>query len=322
MTAFIAIFFVVRAFTNELTEPLAVQNVVEYLLLVTLTVVYTNYRMDVVARRHFLISRTLRRKENEIITVKQEAERMLRNILPASISDRLIRDPHASIADPYEQVTILFCSISNLKERHHFADRALVQTLNEIICDFDEACDAYGVEKIKTIGATYMAMAGGLPSPFREHHTQRMILFVARLQRILERFNEQLGADFKLRAGINVGPVVAGVIGTQKFFFDVWGDTVNVASRMETTGVDGRVQVTSEVVRMAHHLFAFERRGTISIKGRGKMKTFFLRGLRADADAIYAREESEAFAAESHSSSSASERASSNDASSEIRFSI
>ena len=148
--------------------------------------------------------------------------------------------------------------------------------LSDIFSSFDGAVSAYGLEKIKTIGDAYM-VAGGVPTPVRDH-TERVLHFALEMLRRIELYNERTGAALKLRIGVHRGPLVAGVIGAQKFTYDIWGDTVNVASRMESTGEAGRVQVSDEVARAAAGEFVFESRGLVRVKGRGELMTHFLAG--------------------------------------------
>lgn len=203
IAVYLGIFFGVQPIRDELPIlPTGLEQLVEYLVVLFLIVVYVNYRLDRIARQHFLISRTLWRKEKEIVAIKNESERLIHNILPTSVAARLIANPQASVADPFDEATILFCSIPNFKEDRHY-DRAAVQILNDIMCEFDYATESYGIEKIKTIGATYMAMAGGLPTRFREDHTHRLLLYALALQRIVDHFNARLGTRFRLRAGMN-----------------------------------------------------------------------------------------------------------------------
>ena len=146
--------------------------------------------------------------------------------------------------------------------------------LNDIFSSFDHAADRYQLEKIKTIGDAYM-IAGGVPVASTDH-LHRMILMAQEMLHLLQSHNESYGHDLRLRIGIAYGPVTAGVIGARKFSFDIWGDTVNVASRMESTGLPDRIQVTAQVAAAAAAEFTFVERGLIDVKGKGEMKTFLL----------------------------------------------
>ena len=151
---------------------------------------------------------------------------------------------------------------------------ALIHLLDQIFSAFDELAGKYGMEKIKTIGDAYMA-AAGLPFPHHDHASAaaRMALD---MHVVLEKFNRHSPSFLEMRIGIATGPVIAGVVGQKKFIYDLWGDTVNMASRMESHGVPGKTQVTALTYELLRERFHFERRGFIEIKGKGKMETYFL----------------------------------------------
>jgi adenylate cyclase len=152
----------------------------------------------------------------------------------------------------------------------------LVHVLNDMFTRFDSIADSNGLEKIKTIGDAYMAVAG-LPVPV-EDHVARAAHMALDIMEAMDRFNEQNSYNLKVRIGIGTGAVVAGVIGKRKFFYDLWGDVVNTASRMESHGVSGRIQVTDSARRRLGEPFLLEERGVINIKGKGEMHTWFLNG--------------------------------------------
>jgi adenylate cyclase len=205
---------------------------------------------------------------------KRRSEALLRNILPGQIVGRL-NGGETVIADRLEEVTILFCDLVGFTEAaSRTAPGRLVEDLNRLFSAFDALTDALGVEKIKTIGDAYMAGAG-LPEP-RPDHAKVMVELALRMLEAVERLNREAGTAFQVRIGMHTGPVVAGVIGTHKFTYDVWGDTVNVASRLEGHGLPGRVHVSDEVRRAVGHRYEFEPRGAISLRGKGRMETFFL----------------------------------------------
>ena len=205
---------------------------------------------------------------------KRRSEALLRNILPGRIVGRL-NDGETVIADRLEEVTILFCDLVGFTEAaSRTAPGRLVEDLNRLFSAFDALTGALGVEKIKTIGDAYMAGAG-LPEP-RPDHAEAVAELALRMLEAVERLNREAGTAFQVRIGMHTGPVVAGVIGTHKFTYDVWGDTVNVASRLEAHGLPGRVHVSDEVRRALGHRYEFEPRGAIGLRGRGQMETFFL----------------------------------------------
>ena len=205
---------------------------------------------------------------------KQRADLLLHNILPEQIVARLSDGP-AVIADRIESATILFCDLVEFtRYTAGLSPALLVQMLNQIFSEFDRLTRGLGIEKIKTIGDAYMA-AAGLPDP-RPDHAEAMAELALGMLAVLDRVNAEGGAPLQIRIGMHTGPVVAGVIGVYKFIYDVWGDTVNIASRLEAHGVAGRVQVSDETCRALEHRYAFEPRGMIDLKGRGQLRAHLL----------------------------------------------
>ena len=152
---------------------------------------------------------------------------------------------------------------------------SLVEWLNDLFTRFDLAANELGIEKIKTIGDAYMAVCG-LPEVC-EDHSERVLQLAQRLIRIAREFSAERGTSLHLRIGVNAGPVVAGIIGRRKFIYDLWGDTVNVASRMESHGVADAIQVTRPVFERLHDRYSFEARGSIEVKGKGQVEAWLLR---------------------------------------------
>ena len=181
------------------------------------------------------------------------------------------------IADRFEHATVLFADIVDFTPiSARIAPHEVVELLDSVFSEFDDLAERYGLEKIKTIGDAYM-VAAGIPDARPDHVRAVADMALAMLEVAAGR-REGLA----LRIGIETGPVVAGVIGRRKFIYDLWGDTVNTASRMESYGVPGKIQVTERVATALDEAYEFERRGTVEIKGKGPMPTWFLRG-RADA---------------------------------------
>jgi class 3 adenylate cyclase len=211
----------------------------------------------------------------------RDNERLLLNILPEPIARRL-REGEPLIADRFEDVTLLFADIVGFTQLSSAMSPAeLVGVLNEVFTAFDGLVDRYGLEKVKTIGDAYMVV-GGMPEP-SDDHTARMASMALDLADTVRRIEAavRLGIDFRI--GLHCGPVVAGVIGRRKFIYDIWGDTVNLASRMESHGVPGRVQVTHAVKERLAGSFHCEPRGLIDIKGKGPTPTYLLVGRSATA---------------------------------------
>lgn len=223
----------------------------------------------------------LRHTLDDLAEEQEKSEHLLLNVLPAPIAARL-KQGEETIADSYADVTILFADIVNftpLSAELQAAD--LVGLLNEIFCEFDRLSEARGLEKIKTMGDAYMVGAG-LPVP-RADHADVIAEMALDMLDVIACFNRKHHRELSIRIGINSGPVVAGVIGTKKFIYDIWGDAVNTASRMESQGLKGGIQITEATYRHLRDRYVFEDRGMIEIKGKGKMHTYFLRGRKDNA---------------------------------------
>jgi class 3 adenylate cyclase len=207
---------------------------------------------------------------------QERSERLLLNVLPAPIAARL-KQAEGVIADGFPDVTVLFADIVDFTRRsERIAPEQVVQVLNDLFSVFDQHARQRGLEKIKTIGDAYM-VAGGLPDP-RPDHAQAVIEMALAIRDEVARRTDPGGQPLAVRIGIDTGPVVAGVIGTSKFSYDLWGDTVNTASRMESQGVAGCIQVTARTYERLRDGYRFERRGPIPVKGKGEVVTYFLVG--------------------------------------------
>jgi guanylate cyclase len=218
--------------------------------------------------------------EHRLLEAEQErSERLLLNVLPAPIADQL-RGGAMTIAESQPEVTVLFADIVGFTQLSGtIGAHDLVDLLNEIFVRFDDLAEAAGLEKIKTIGDAYM-VAGGLPMP-RADHLPAVLGLALAMRDVITQIPTPHGEHLQLRIGIDTGPVVAGVIGRRKFSYDVWGDTVNTASRMESQGVPGEIQVTERVARASNQEFDFDPRRSIEIKGKGPMRTFLLVGRKS-----------------------------------------
>jgi class 3 adenylate cyclase len=222
------------------------------------------------------MTESIREKKKVIDEKNRENEALLLNILPPEIAARLKEGEH-EIADGFADVTVLFGDIvgfTALSSRTSATE--VVDMLNGLFSRFDEAAAELGIEKIKTIGDCYMAVCG-LPKPCPDH-ADRMARMALRMAEATRQYGQEKGLDLQLRIGLNSGPVVAGVIGVTKFIYDLWGDTVNIASRMESTGVPGGIQVTRSVYERLKDRFDFESRGLVQVKGKGEIETWLLHG--------------------------------------------
>ncbi|WP_206057193.1 adenylate/guanylate cyclase domain-containing protein [Nitratireductor sp. XY-223] len=216
--------------------------------------------------------------EAALATEYRKSEGLLHNIMPPAVADRLKQNPKV-IADSHKQVTILFADIVGFTEMAgRSSPETLVTLLNRIFSRFDSLVDALDLEKIKTIGDAYMVVAG-LPAA-RPDHAQAIARLALEMMVATEQEARETGKDLEIRVGIHSGPVVAGVIGQKKFAYDLWGDTVNIAARMESHGEAGKIQISDDTAGLLGDGFELEPRGAIEIKGKGQMATYFLTGER------------------------------------------
>ena len=224
--------------------------------------------------------REIARAEAAMEMEYQRSEQLLANILPASIADRLKDPDRKAIADRYDDASILFADIAGFTERA--ADTPpcdLVAFLDRIYTTFDTLVDRHGLEKVKTTGDSYMVVSG-IPLP-RTDHVQALADLALDMAGATAGLTDPLGRAVAMRIGLAAGPVVAGVVGSSRFFYDVWGDAVNVASRMETTDQVGRIQVPEDIYLRLKDDFVLEERGSVAIKGKGLMRTWYLVGRRS-----------------------------------------
>ena len=236
-----------------------------------ITLVISKLRQNSTELERRVIERTA-----ELAEEKEKSESLLLNILPEQIAERL-KQGHHQIAEGFAGVTILFADLVGftlLSEK--ISPKELVILLNQIFSEFDRLSDRHGLEKIKTIGDAYM-VASGLPIP-RTDHVEAVAEMALDMQQAIAKFNLEHNCQLSIRIGINSGPVIAGVIGTKKFIYDLWGDAVNTASRMESHGIPGAIQVTTSTYNLLEDKYVFQERGVISVKGKGEMKTYLLIG--------------------------------------------
>ncbi|MCP5513183.1 MAG: GAF domain-containing protein [Leptospiraceae bacterium] len=206
-----------------------------------------------------------------------KSEKLLLNILPSTIAERL-KKGESVISDYFPEASVLFADIAGFTKMSAkmASQEKLVDILNEIFTTFDNVTNKFNLEKIKTIGDCFM-VAGGIPAP-SDDHLERILDASLEMIKVFSFIKKELNIDVSLRIGVNVGPIVAGVIGKNKFVYDLWGDTVNTASRMESNGMSGRINCSIYVYEKLHDKYHFEDRGELEVKGKGPMRMFFLNG--------------------------------------------
>ncbi|XP_052395178.1 adenylate cyclase type 9-like isoform X1 [Carassius gibelio] len=263
---------------------LVLETVLSFFLLLML-VWFLNREFEVSYRLHYHGNVEADKHRIKIQAMRDQADWLLRNIIPIHVAEHL--EVNQSYSKNHENVGVIFASIVNFSEFYeesYEGGKECYRVLNELIGDFDELLrkPAFSnVEKIKTIGATYMA-ASGLngqqcqEQPHPHAHLRALFDFALEMMRVVDDFNKNmLGFKFKLRIGFNHGPLTAGVIGTTKLLYDIWGDTVNIASRMDSTGVECRIQVSEESHCVLNRMnYTFDYRGTVNVKGKGQMRTY------------------------------------------------
>jgi class 3 adenylate cyclase len=212
----------------------------------------------------------------ELQTERAKSERLLLNTLPKAIADRL-KAGERTIVDSFQQATVLFADIVGFTRiSADMAPERTVQLLNEIFSAFDRLAEMYALEKIKTMGDSYMAVSG-VPTVSTDHAEACAEMALAMLV-ALQQFNRRNALNWNLRIGLHSGPLMAGIIGTKKFSYDLWGDTVNIASRMESHGEPGRIQISATTRKLLSDGYACEERGAIELKNRGAMQVYHLLG--------------------------------------------
>jgi class 3 adenylate cyclase len=232
-------------------------------------------QLEIQGRLAFIQRRIIREQMAALDAERARSEGLLLNVLPKRIADRLKKEPGIVIADRFASATVLFSDIVGFTQLStKLPAEEIVKTLDEIFTRFDLIADQLGLEKIKTIGDAYM-VCGGVPLA-RADHAEAVCEMAIRMRDCIDALRAERGSDLRVRIGVHTGPVIAGVIGKKKFIYDVWGDTVNTASRMESHGVPDAIQVSDATYEQTKTIFEFENRGTIDVKGKGEMKTHLL----------------------------------------------
>jgi adenylate cyclase len=216
---------------------------------------------------------------------RAEADALLANILPEAIAERLKERPGERVADSVADASVLFSDLIGFTElAQRLGAARTVALLDALVTEFDRLAAAHGVEKIKTIGDGYMAVAG--VSRPQSDHLFRLARMALKLPDLVERLSAAHGVDLRVRVGIASGPVMAGVIGADKFSYDVWGETVNLASRLESHGLPGEIQVSERVMEALRDSFVLDPRGAVQVKGVGQLKTWLLKAERGTAQPV------------------------------------
>ncbi|XP_060564084.1 adenylate cyclase type 2-like isoform X2 [Ruditapes philippinarum] len=274
-----------------------------YLTILLVTIIILDRQVECTNRLDFIWRRQCQMEEEEVKTTGALNKMLLENILPVHVAEYFLGNTRKELySESYEYVAVMFASIPNFKEfyQQNSANKhglECIRVLNEIIADFDQLLSRArfrGVEKIKTIGSTYMAATGLQPGREKsedpeqgEKNVVTMTNFAFAMIKFLDDINFNSYNQFHLRIGINHGPVMAGVIGARKPQYDIWGDTVNVSSRMETSGKEGKVQVREETAEiLKRQNFKWEYRGVIKVKGKEPMTTYFITGIQDDSDPL------------------------------------
>jgi len=270
--AVVALYIVAVLWVDPLPPLIALNNSF-FLVAANLVGMFAGYSIERHARTDFL-------QRLRIEAEQRRSEILLLNILPAPIVERLKRSP-GTVADSFPEVTVLFADIVAFAPlADHLPPAQLVTLLNDVFSAFDRVAGRYGLEKIKTMGDCYMVV-GGLPVPLPDH-AEAVAEAALDMLAALAELNARRTPPLELRIGIHTGPVVAGVIGTRKFSYDLWGDTVNTASRMESHGLPGCVQVSRATYARLRGRYVIEERGVVNVKGKGQMDTFLLVGRRPE----------------------------------------
>ncbi|XP_069184364.1 adenylate cyclase type 9 isoform X2 [Procambarus clarkii] len=282
--------------SGQVTDTMAqffYKEVVVAAILLVLLVWFLNREFEISYRLSFHGSVMAMKDKVQVQTMKNQADWLLNNIIPGHVADSI--KSTAKYSENHKDVAVMFASIVNFNELYdedYLGGKEYLRVLNELVADIDELLlrqEFKNIEKIKTIGSTYMA-ASGLDVKVRQGNTDahqhifELVEFALAMQKVIDDFNQDL-IEFNLiiRIGLNFGDVTAGVIGTTKLYYDIWGDAVNIASRMDSTGVPGRIQVSNKCAVVLNRRYELERRGQVFVKGKDNMDVFLLKGRREDA---------------------------------------
>lgn len=254
------------------------------LIMLVLLIFFSKYRMEREVRKTFVLKRRVRYKGVVITHEQKKSEQLLLNILPAPIAQKLKEDSETYIADSYKEASCMFIKVLGLEEHTKtLAPNEMMGILNTVFSEFDRITSALKLEKIKTIGTTYMVV-GGVPIP-SENHLWDIADMALRVRRLVAGYKSS-PYPLDVQIGINIGPCVAGIIGIKRISFDLWGDAINTASRMSTFGLPGHIQVTETAAMKLKGHYLLQERGKIAVKGKGMMTTYWLTGQKSPLQAV------------------------------------
>ena len=248
------------------------------LFIVSITISFTEGKIIRVEEENIRLENTVRERTKELQEEKNRSEELLLNILPEEIAKRLTVNKNAKIADKIENASVLFADIVGFTKITSTLDAGtVVGALNSLYSRIDERAKREGIEKIKTIGDSYMAAAGLFGNEAAEKNALALVNFARGMLQDIEDFNASSNVKLFMRIGINSGSLIAGVIGKTKFIYDIWGDTVNVASRMESSGETSKIHVSELTMALTKNAIDYSEPVEMEIKGKGMMKTYFLK---------------------------------------------
>ena len=267
---------VLKPMSNLLFEVIVI--LLAILFIVSITISFVEGKIIRVEEENRKLEDTVKERTKELEEEKNRSEHLLLNILPEEIAKRLSMDNNAKIADKIENASVLFADIVDFTKMTSSLDAdTVVGALNSLYSRIDERAKREGIEKIKTIGDSYMAASGLFGNEPAEKNALALVKFAQGMLEDIEDFNANSSVKLYMRIGINSGSLIAGVIGKTKFVYDIWGDTVNVASRMESSGETSKIHVSENTMALIRNAFDFSQAIEMEIKGKGMMKTYFLR---------------------------------------------
>lgn len=280
--ALVAVFFLEeRVFPVETTLPSYLITILFVSNIATVTFL-TFFVLRYFVNQNELVREKLKEEQAQLAAEREKSETLLLNILPSAIAKRL-KNGETVIADEHSEAAVLFADLVGFTNKsQHIKPDLLVKNLNKIFTHFDNLAEEFGLEKIKTIGDSYM-VASGL-TELKYEHTTRMADFALAIASSIQKFTLDGKTSCDIRIGVDIGVVIAGVIGSKKFSYDIWGDAVNTASRMESSGEPGKIQISEKFYEQIKNDYECQYRGQTDIRGKGNMNLYFLLGKKKRND--------------------------------------